>query len=282
VAVDGHRNDDDAPYLFKTEDYGETWEPIVGNLPRGSTRCLREDVKNENLLYCGTEFALWFSVDRGESWQALNSNLPTVAIHEVAVHPNAGEIVAGTHGRSLWVLDVTPLQGLTEEVLAADAHLFDPLPAVRWKREPGRGGTNRKFYGKNPEAGGVIYYTLADEAEEVSLKVVDAAGETVQVLRSSKRPGLHRVVWDLTKRPEGRGGLAGFGRGRGVRPVPVPPGTYGVILEVDGETFRQTVRVDQDPTLPVSEVIVSDEDWQAPVEEEGSQEGDKYRIVFDD
>jgi photosystem II stability/assembly factor-like uncharacterized protein len=282
VAVDGHRNDDDAPYLFKTEDYGETWEPIVGNLPRGSTRCLREDVKNENMLYCGTEFALWFSVDRGASWQALNSNLPTVAIHEVAVHPNAGEIVAGTHGRSLWVLDVTPLQGLTEEVLAADAHLFDPLPAVRWKREPGRGGTNRKFYGKNPEAGGVIYYTLADEAEEVSLKVVDAAGETVQVLRSSKRPGLHRVVWDLTKRPEGRGGLAGFGRGRGVRPVPVPPGTYGVILEVDGETFRQTVRVDQDPTLPVSEVIVSDEDWQAPVEEEGSQEGDKYRIVFDD
>ncbi|RUL86187.1 VPS10 domain-containing protein [Tautonia sociabilis] len=282
VAVDGHRNDDDHPYLFVTEDYGQTWESITANLPRGSTRCLREDVRNEDLLYCGTEFALWFSVDRGSSWQTLDGgHLPTVAIHEVAVHPTAGEIVAATHGRSLWVLDVTPLQQLTEEVLSADAHLFDPLPAVRWKREPSRGGTNRKFYGDNPVSGGVIYYSLLEEADEVSLKIVDAAGDAVQSLRASRRPGLHRVIWDLTRRSEGRGGLAGLAAGRTPRGTPVPPGTYGVILDVDGETYRQTLRVDQDPTLPVSEVIVSDDDWRGPAEPELRDEDEEDELILD-
>ncbi|WP_152050673.1 VPS10 domain-containing protein [Tautonia marina] len=278
VAVDGHRNDDDNPYLFVTEDYGQTWEPITGNLRRGSTRCLREDVKNPALLYCGTEFALWFSVDRGESWQSLNSNLPTVAIHEIAVHPTAGEIVAATHGRSLWVLDVTPLRELTEEVRNAKAHLYQPLPAVRWKREPIRGGTNRKFYGENPTTGGVLYYSLTEEAKQIALTVVDAAGQTVQPLNATRQPGLHRVVWDLTRRPEGG---RRFTAGRGSRGTPVPPGTYGIILEVDGEPFRQTIRVDQDPALPNSETIVADADWQPINVEEEPKGARNERVDFD-
>ncbi|WP_169980924.1 VPS10 domain-containing protein [Tautonia rosea] len=278
VAIDAHRNDDDNPYLFVTEDYGETWESITSNLPRGSTRCLREDVKNPELLYCGTEFALWFSINRGQSWQRLNSNLPTVAIHEIAIHPTAGEIVAATHGRSLWVLDVTPIRELTEEVREAKAHLYRPLPAVRWKREPIRGGTNRKFYGENPTNGGVLYYSLTREAEQVSLNVVDAAGQTLQTLRTSRQPGLHRVVWDLTRRPEGRRGLPG---GRRMQGIPVPPGTYGIILEVDGESFRQTIRVEQDPALPVSESIVADADWQPINEEEEPKGARKAPVDFD-
>ena len=95
---------------FRTDDAGQTWKPITANLPIGSTRCLREDVTNPNLLYCGTEFALVVSLDRGGSWAKLNNNLPTVAVHEVAIHPTAGEIVAATHGRSLWILDVTALR----------------------------------------------------------------------------------------------------------------------------------------------------------------------------
>ncbi|MEW4567412.1 PDZ domain-containing protein [Tautonia sp. JC769] len=275
VAVDAHRNDDDNPYLFVTEDYGQTWDAIAADLPRGSTRCLREDVTNPDLLYCGTEFALWFSVDRGGSWQSLNSNLPTVAIHEIAVHPTAGEIVAATHGRSLWVLDVSPLREMTEEVREAKAHLYRPLPAVRWKREPIRGGTNRKFYGENPTDGGVLYYSMTEEAEEVSLTVVDAAGQALQTLRTSRQPGLHRVVWDLTRREDGgrRRSL-----GRPARGTPVPPGTYGIILEVDGATFRQTIRVDRDPTLPVSEAIVADADWQ-PINEEEEPKGARNEAV---
>ncbi|CAN5643322.1 hypothetical protein BH23PLA1_BH23PLA1_21280 [soil metagenome] len=259
VAVDGHRNDDDNPYLFVTNDYGQSWESISANLPWGSTRCLREDVKNQDLLYCGTEFGIWFSVDRGQSWQQLNNNLPTVAIHEIAVHPTAGEIVVATHGRSLWVLDVVPLRQWTEEVIAAKAHLYNPLPAVRWLREPGRGGTNRRFVGRNPSSGAQVYYSIAEGVERVSLKVVDAAGQTLRELRSTRAPGLHRVAWDLTRTPPGRSG-GGAVRGR-VQGIPVPPGTYGLVLNVDGEEFTRTVRVESDPISPVSEVILADEEW---------------------
>ncbi len=258
VAIDGHRNDDDNPYLFVSNDYGQSWESITANLPWGSTRCLREDAKNQDLLYCGTEFGIWFSVDRGNTWQQLNNNLPTVAIHEIAVHPTAGEIVVATHGRSLWVLDVVPLRQLTEEVIAAKAHLYSPLPAVRWLREPGRGGTNRRFVGRNPASGAQVYYSIGEEAERVNLKVVDAAGQTLRELRSTREPGLHRVTWDLTRIPPGRTG--GSVRGR-VQGVPVPPGTYGLILNVDGEEFTRTVRVESDPIAPVSEVILADEEW---------------------
>ena len=292
LAVDGHRNDDDAPYLFVTEDAGKSWKSLNGNLPRGSTRCLREDVEDPELLYVGTEFALWFSIDRGNTWQRLNGeDLPTVAIHEVAVHPSAGEVVAATHGRSLWVLDVAPLRELTEEVLGADAHLFEPVPAVRWRRDPGRGGTNRQFHGTNPDRGAVLYYSLADDAEDVSLTIVDAAGDTLQELRAPGSAGLHRVVWDLTRRPEARrGGLAGLagladavagGRGRN-RGVPVPPGTFGVVLKVGDDTQRRTIQVEADPILPDSEIILSDSDWEAPRNEEFAEDEDDEGGIVDD
>jgi photosystem II stability/assembly factor-like uncharacterized protein len=117
IALDAHRSDDDNPYLFVTEDFGQTWTPITANLPVGSTRVLREDRANPNLLYCGTEFAAYASTNRGGSWTKINNNLPTVAIHEFAQHPTTGEMVAATHGRSLWVVDVTPLRQLTPELL---------------------------------------------------------------------------------------------------------------------------------------------------------------------
>src|SRR5262249_5358083 len=109
VAFDAHRSDDDEPYVFVTEDFGNSWKPLRANLPAGSTRVLREDIRNPDLLYLGTEFAIWASLDRGKSWNKLNNNLPTVAIHEIAIHPTAEEIVVATHGRSIWVLDIAPL-----------------------------------------------------------------------------------------------------------------------------------------------------------------------------
>src|SRR5206468_325160 len=107
VVLDGHRSDDDEPYVFVTEDFGKTWQSLRANLPWGSTRVLREDLKNPNVLYLGTEFGVWCSLNRGQSWNSLNTNLPTVAVHELAQHPTNGELVAATHGRSLWILDIT-------------------------------------------------------------------------------------------------------------------------------------------------------------------------------
>src|SRR5262249_29963384 len=116
VAFDAHRSDDDKPYVYVTENFGDTWKCLNANLPEfGSTRCLREDIENQNLLLCGTEFAVYASINRGGSWTKINNNLPTVAVHEFAFHPTAGEVVAATHGRSLWILDVTPLRQMTVE-----------------------------------------------------------------------------------------------------------------------------------------------------------------------
>ena len=153
MAFDGHREDDDDPLIYVTEDFGKTWTSLRANLPWGSTRCLREDIQNQNLLFAGTEFAVWVSIDRGHSWTKLNNNLPTVAVHDFAIHPTAGEIVAATHGRSLWILDITPLRQMSAEVAKSKTHLFQPNTAVRWRIDAGRGGTNRRFVGQNPQPG---------------------------------------------------------------------------------------------------------------------------------
>ncbi len=201
VTFDGHRQDDDNPLVYVTEDYGQTWKSIAANLPWGSTRVLREDITNHNLLYCGTEFAVWASLDRGTSWVRISGNLPTVAVHEIAIHPTAGEIVAATHGRSIWILDVTALRQMTEEVQKASVHLFQPATAYNWRTEPTKGRTNRRFTGTNPPRGTQLTYKLGEKAEKVSLKVVDIDGRTVRELRASAEPGLHQVTWDLSRAP---------------------------------------------------------------------------------
>jgi photosystem II stability/assembly factor-like uncharacterized protein len=211
VALDAHRSDDDEPYLLVSEDYGQTWKSLRGNLPTGSTRVLREDLQKPDVLYCGTEFAVWASVDRGGHWTKINNNLPTVAVHELAQHPTAGEMVAATHGRSLWVLDVSALRQVTPQTLQAGASLFAPQTAVRWRTEPTRGTTygagNRNYFGTNPDAGAHVWYALTKKASKVTLKVQDYTGRTVAELPAKAEPGLHRLTWDI------RGG--GFGRDRG-------------------------------------------------------------------
>ncbi|MBW8883926.1 MAG: PDZ domain-containing protein, partial [Planctomycetia bacterium] len=194
VTLDGHRSDDDEPYAFVSEDYGQTFRSIRANLPWGSTRCLREDIQNENLLFCGTEFGLWTSLDRGAHWTKLNNNLPTVAVHEVAMHPSNGEIVAATHGRSLWACDISALRQLSVEHVKEKIALFKPAEVVRWQSEPARGRTNRRFASTNPAGGAQLWYALPKKAERVTLRIEDIEGKTVRELRGSTDVGLNRVA----------------------------------------------------------------------------------------
>src|SRR5262249_37555748 len=140
-------------------------------------------------------------LNRGKSWVKLNNNLPTVAVHEIAVHPTAGEIVAATHGRSPWGLDVTPLRQMTAAGLAAKVNLFEPNAAVRWRSEPEKGpmygGGHRRFVGVNPPRGAQIFYSLADKAKKIELRIDDIAGKTLRKLEAKAEAGLHRAVWDL-------------------------------------------------------------------------------------
>jgi photosystem II stability/assembly factor-like uncharacterized protein len=284
VAFDAHRSDDDEPYVYVTEDFGETWKSLRSNLPTGWTRCLREDVKNPDLLFVGTEFAVWASINRGASWTKINNNLPTVAVHELAIHPTAGEMVAATHGRSLWILDITALRQMSAETLKADAHLYEPNTVVRWRYEPARGspyGTgHRKFVGENPPRGAQIYYSLAKKPDKVGLKIVDYAGQTIRELTANTSPGLHHIAWDLSRASGRRSSRGAEGRnrtaeqaparertqaqeesargpGRGNQPAAL--GLYRVVLTVDGKEFSQPLRVEPDPTLPAT-ILAGDRD----------------------
>jgi photosystem II stability/assembly factor-like uncharacterized protein len=237
VCVDAHRSDDDRPYLYVTEDFGQTWKPITANLPAfGSTRVLREDVVAPDVLYCGTEFGIWVSITRGESWAKLNGNLPTVAVHEVAQPTTASEIAIATHGRGIWILDVASVRQLTPEVLSAPATLFAPAAVTRWQFGPGSFPYSRdvrKFYGTNPPAGGSIDYMLTKAAKEVSVRVLDVNGKAAREFRQpGSGVGFYRLQW-----------------------APPKAGAYRVVLSVDGAEFAQMITVENDPNAASNAVI---------------------------
>ena len=250
VTFDGHRSNDDATYVMVTEDHGKSWRSLRANLPEtaGSARVIREDLFNQNLLYLGTEFAIWVSIDRGETWTKLNSNLPTVAVHEVAIHATAGEIVAATHGRSLWVLDVSALRQITPETIAAEATLYKPLSAIKWRSHPSRGQSGtRRFVGEVPSSAAQIYYSLGKDAQSVKISISDIQGNVLRELEGDAKAGLHRVAWDLRATPRG-GSTGGQSRFRGGGTVST--GEYLVTLSVNDQVYKQVLKVENDPDSP--------------------------------
>jgi len=263
LVLDGHRSDDDAPYLFASEDEGVTWRDLRGDLPddAGTTYVLREDVVNPDLLYLGTEFGAWASVDRGLHWTSLNSNLPTVAVRAFALHATEPVVVAATHGRSLWVLDVRTLRQLRADLREEDAVLFEPGAAVLWRRLPTRGSA-RTFRGENPPDGARIDYLLRDEVPAVTLEVRTLDDKPVAVLKASKTAGLHRAAWDLRRDPEDGA--------RGRRGPRVEPGRYLVVLAVGGRSHTAPLDVRIDPGHP-------DEEWLAHADEESEEEDARRR-----
>ena len=161
------------------------------------------------------------SVDRGQNWTKLGGNLPTVAVHEFAQPTTASEVAIATHGRSVWILDVTSLRQMNEKTLKASATLFAPAPAVRWRTGGGAQSpyseSDKKYVGTNPPNGGRIEYLLTANAKSLTLKVLDVAGKTVASFpQTPKTPGLHGVTWTLA-------GQTGA----------VRPGFYRVVMTVD-------------------------------------------------
>jgi len=254
VSVDGHRSDDLKPYVFVTHDYGASWQSITGNLPQyGNVQVVREDPKNKDLLYVGTEFGLYASTDGGREWKKFMGNLPTVRVDDVLVHPRENDLIVATHGRSVWIADdISPLQQLTQQVRDSAAHLFDIRPAVQWLNDQQKGqqvGGQRNFQGDNPPRGTGINYYLKS-AGEVKLTIADVNGATVWTTTAQGRPGINRVQWNLQRTPEPGGqGAAGQGGGRGGRGnfgPPVTPGTYIVTMTAGGTTTKKPLTVLQD------------------------------------
>jgi photosystem II stability/assembly factor-like uncharacterized protein len=263
VAVDRHRDDDFAPYAFKTTDYGQTWKPIRGNLPpKGYLWVIREDPKTRNLLYAGTELGIFASWDGGSRWVSIRNNLPPVAVNDLAIHPRENDLIIGTHGRGAFILDdLTPLQQLAT-ALAADAHLFDIRPATRyqmWSKDAALG--SKTFVAENPPAGAMLHYFLKSEPKEaVTITVTDKAGKTVRTLpNAANQAGINRVAWDLRydgpyqPAAERDSDFARFARrfGFGAGPA-VVPGDYTVTVRTAGKEMSKTVSVGVDPRIDIS------------------------------
>ena len=255
VSVDGHKSGDLHPFVYVTRDYGESWESIASNLPEyGNVNTVRQDPRNAQLLYAGTEFGFFVSLDEGGTWRPFMSGLPVVRIDDVLVHPRDGDLVLATHGRSVMIADdVTPLQQLTDEVMGEEVFLFEPREAVSWRQDPrmSRSVTGDKVLrGENAPTGTAIHYWLAEASGDVQLAVTDlATGELFRDLEPIGNSGINRVRWDLRgNRREGPpgGGGGGFQFGGGGQGPMAEPGLYRVTLTVDGREFGTTVRVLED------------------------------------
>ena len=215
VTFDGHRSDDFSPWIFKTSDYGKSWTNITLNIPHGQCMyVIREDLKNRNLLFAGSEFACFASLNAGETWSRFMHNMPTVAFHDLVIHPRDGDLIAGTHGRSFWILDdITPLQQLTDDVLESEAHIFEQRPATLWE-DASRGGVRGHLYfaGENPPyipenrnfvrgkliSGGLIsYYLKSKKDAHIRIEISDFSGQHKRTLFAPGEPGINRVRWNL-------------------------------------------------------------------------------------
>jgi photosystem II stability/assembly factor-like uncharacterized protein len=263
LSLDGHRSDDLKPYVYVTRDYGATWTPITSDLPAfGNVNTIRQDPRNQSVLYAGTEFGFFISLDEGKSWKRFMNDLPVVRIDDVLIHPRDNDLVLATHGRSIMIMDdVTSLQSLTQEVRDAAAHLFTPREAVQWKADPraSRSVTGHKnFLGENPEVGTAIQYWLKEAPRgDVTLTVTHVqSGAVFRKLNPTKDVGLNRVQWNLRAdrppRPEGAqqgGGGGGFGGGGQNQGPAAEPGLYRVTLTVDGRNYSADVRVLEDVWL---------------------------------
>jgi photosystem II stability/assembly factor-like uncharacterized protein len=272
VAFDRHMFDDLKPYIFKTTDGGKSFTNITGNLPETAyIHVVREDPKNPNLLYAGTELGLWASYNGGGSWVELNlKNLPKVAVHDIVVHPRDNDLILGTHGRSLIIFDdATPLQKMNSEILAKDMHLFEVRPAIRFTTRFTRYGMGDKiFAGPNPPSGALISYHLKDKPDDktkVKLEILDNAGKVVgEVTNPPKEKGLNRAVWSLAMTgPKLRRPLPPEAAAFGFAPRGplVLPGTYTVRLSIGDKTQEQKVEVKLDPTVntPLADLQLAQE-----------------------
>jgi hypothetical protein len=274
ATVTGYRHDDFKPFVWKTTDYGATWTSLAGNLPNQAINVIREDRGNPNLLFVGTDFGLYGSLDGGKSWNRMKNGMTTNPVHDLAIHPREQEIIVGTHGRGIFIADISGLQALTPAVLGADAHLAPIVPAVQHVAGLRPVTASLNYNGESRLPGVHINYYLKSAAKDVVVRVYDGARVIAQTTSAPGHAGLNTVRWTMqSARPmtdvekaaaSGRGGRGGRGgggfggRGGGGAaaaspqfPAPAPgtvmstvtPGQYRVVLSVGGREQAQTALV---------------------------------------
>ena len=273
VAGDNHRNDDFAAYVFRSTDFGQSWEDISDGLPElWSVNALAQHPRAADLLFLGNEVGVYFSIDAGDSWHSLRRNMPTVPVDDIQIQARENDLVLGTHGRGVWIMDdITPLEEMTADVLASDVHLFSTQIATSYTPYTPQGWTPGVFEADNPPQGVRIRYWLgadvaADEGDEaegddgesgVTVTIADGSGEVIRTLQGAGERGLHEVIWNFrhdspTRVPGGGGGFGGGFFGGGGQAPKVVPGQYVARLEAGGTVMETPLEVELDPRVSIS------------------------------
>lgn len=268
LAVDFHQVNNRDPFLYKTTDYGRSWKLIVNGIPKSPlsyAHVLKEDPVRRGLLYAGTENGLYVSFNDGASWQPLQMNLPHAPVYWLVFQEHFNDLVVATYGRGIWILDdISPLQGLTPQVAASDAYLFEPHAAYRFQSttSPWR-PSDDPVEGDNPPSGAAINYWLKSKADSVTITIHDAQGNLVRTLSGTTDAGVNRVYWDLNGErsleavlrtsplyaPDIKVGDDGTRSAPSLGRVAVlqAPGTYTVKLAVAGKEMARPLTVLKDP-----------------------------------
>ncbi|MFY9741532.1 MAG: hypothetical protein WAK21_05985 [Candidatus Sulfotelmatobacter sp.] len=273
AAVDRSRLDDQAPYLYRTRDYGSSWQLITNGIAAHAfLRGIREDTKKKNLLFAGTELGVYVSFDDGDHWQSLQLNLPVTSVRDLAIHGD--DLIVATHGRSFWILDdITPLRQESDAAKTDAFWLYHPAPAYRIDNDsfPGTPLPPEEPTAENPPAGAILDYFLKSGANTVTLEIFDAQRKLVRKFSSEERhpenhpplpiagrwfpkpevletnPGAHRFVWDLSWGSSGEPSADEESEYRSPRGPKAVPGIYSVRLTVDGKSLTQPLTVVMDP-----------------------------------
>lgn len=245
VTKSGYRRDDFRPFVFKTTDYGKNWVSITAGLPAKPVNVISEDRKNPELLFLGNDKGVFVSLDTGNKWAYMRSNMPTVAVHDLLVHPRENDLVVGSYGRGLFITDITPLQELNARVLAEDVYLFNIEPRVQ--RLAHTYGGNYNLYGNRhhsapnePNAIVINYYLKEITAEKANITITDPYGSVLQELKGISAAGINQVFWNMRQKPtvEQKSRMGRWARG----PL-VEPGEYVAVLKVGNKECAKKFKI---------------------------------------
>lgn len=256
AVFDGHTANDTKPYVYKTSDYGKTWKSILTDDVKGFSRSLQEDYVNPDLLFLGTERGLFVTIDGGKNWSQFTKNMPQVAVHHIELQAQTNDIVMGTHGRGIIILDdISALREITPEVLAKKVHFFKPK-AMKIIEESGFGGhnTEMEYVGPNPDRNAKIVYYLQKRHVfgKTKMQVFDADNRVIADLPVSKAKGINTVSWNgHLKRPKmATAKTFTFG---GFTTPRVPAGKYKVVFTKGKDTYESQVILKNDPDSAYSD-----------------------------
>jgi photosystem II stability/assembly factor-like uncharacterized protein len=256
AAVDRHTAGDMKPYLFKTTDYGKTWTALPLESVRGYAHVIKEDTVNPKLLFLGTEFGLWVSIDGGQRWmQFKGSNFPNVAVRDIVVHPRDADLIVATHGRGIWIVDdISPLRNLTPQLMAEEAGFLPTPPAVQWiETFGGWPGGDAAFVGetRSTEAFIPYYQKTRHIFGDLKIEIFDDQGKLIDTVPSSKHRGVNRATWNMHVRPPKTPPAASAMFQTNVGPR-IVPGTYTVKMTKGDKTYTSKLNVVLDPRAKFS------------------------------